>query len=223
MDYTTMLTDVLKLHFGWNLARIKCLSCLIIALFKVKTVNFAELATAFSGTAQVESHYRRIQRFFKEINIQQDMVAQLVASFLPYDQLILSMDRTNWMLGCVAINFLVLSIVHQGTAFPIFWIFLPEKGNSNTKERIQLIDQFLEIFGSHKIKYLVADREFIGEDWFRYLISHSIKYRIRIKKDMKISRLNGQLSPYENFFRSLPVSTECCLSSPAWFVVIFFG
>ena len=30
-----MLTDVLKLHFGWNLARIKCLSCLIIALFIV--------------------------------------------------------------------------------------------------------------------------------------------------------------------------------------------
>ena len=47
-----MLTDVLKLHFGWNLARIKCLSCLIIALFKVKTVNFAELATAFSGSAK---------------------------------------------------------------------------------------------------------------------------------------------------------------------------
>jgi hypothetical protein len=51
MDHTTMLTDVLKLHFGWNLARIKCLSCLIIALFKVKTVNFAELATTFSNNA----------------------------------------------------------------------------------------------------------------------------------------------------------------------------
>ena len=64
-----MLTDVLKLHFGWNLARIKCLSCLIIALFKVKTVNFAELATAFSGSAKPDSHYRRIQRFFKEVKI----------------------------------------------------------------------------------------------------------------------------------------------------------
>ena len=111
VDHTTMLTDVLKLHFGWNLARIKCLSCLIIALFKVKTVNFAELATAFSGSAKPDSHYRRIQRFFKEVKIQQDMVAQLVASFLPYDQFILSMDRTNWMLGCFSINFLVLSIV----------------------------------------------------------------------------------------------------------------
>jgi hypothetical protein len=211
MDHPTMLTEVLKLHFGWNLARIKCLSCLIIALFKVKTVNFAELATAFSGTAKTDSHYRRIQRFFNEVHIQQDMIAQLVASFLPYDQFILSMDRTNWMLGCFSINFLVLSIVHQGTAFPILWLFLPKQGNSNTKERIELIEQFLAIFGSYKIEYLVADREFIGEEWFRYLIRHGIKFRLRIKKNMKLSRSNGQFSPAVNFFRSLPVSTECRL------------
>ena len=68
MDRPTMLTHVLKLHFGWHLARVKCLSCLIIALFKVKTVNFVELATAFSGSAKVDSHYRRIQRFFKEVD-----------------------------------------------------------------------------------------------------------------------------------------------------------
>jgi len=90
-----MLTHVLKLHFGWHLARINCLSCLIIALLKVKTVNFVELATAFSGTAKVDSHYRRIQRFFKEVNIDQATVARLVASLWPYDQLILSLDRTN--------------------------------------------------------------------------------------------------------------------------------
>jgi hypothetical protein len=112
MDRTTMLTRMLKLHFGWHLTRVKCLSGLIIALFKVKTVNFAELATAFSGAAKVDSHYQRIQRFFKEVKIQQEMLAQLVASFLPDDQFILSLDRTNWMLGCFSINFLVLSIVH---------------------------------------------------------------------------------------------------------------
>jgi hypothetical protein len=211
VDHTTMLTDVLKLHFGWNLARVKCLSCLIIALFKVKTVNFAELATAFSGSAKTDSHYRRIQRFFKEVHIHQEMIAQLVASFLPYDQFILSMDRTNWMLGCFSINFLVLSIVHQGTAFPILWLFLPKKGNSNTKERIELIDQFLAIFGSCRIQYLTADREFIGEAWFRYLIHHGINFRLRIKKNMKVSRSQGPLSPAVNFFRSLPVSTEYSL------------
>jgi hypothetical protein len=81
MNHTNMLTEVLKLNFGWHLARLKCLSCLIIALFKVKTVNFQELATAFPSSAEVDSHYRRIQRFFKEVEIQPDLMAQLVVSF----------------------------------------------------------------------------------------------------------------------------------------------
>lgn len=211
VDHTTMLTNVLKLHFGWHLARVKCLSCLIIALFKVKTVNFVELATAFSGSAKVASHYRRIQRFFKEVNLQPEPVARWVTSLLPYDRFILSIDRTNWMLGCFAINFLVLSAVHQGTAFPLFWILLPKKGNSNTKERIQLINQFLDILGRHKINYLTGDREFIGQEWFDYLVKNQIQFRLRIKKNMMISRSNGRLSPAENFFRSLPLSTECQL------------
>ena len=211
VDHTIMLTQVLKLHFGWHLARIKCLCCLIIALFKVKTVNFVELATAFSGSAKVDSPYRRIQRFFKEVDLQQDTVARFVVSWLPDDQFMLSIDRTTWMLGCVAINFLVLSVVHQGTAFPLFWILLPKKGNSNTKERIELIDQFLGVFGNHQIQYLTGDREFIGKQWFDYLMTHQIQFRLRIKKNMMISRSNGQLSPGENFFRSLPLSTQCQL------------
>ncbi len=211
MDHTTLLSHVLKLHFGWHLARIQCLSCLIIALYKVKTVNLVEFATAFSGSAKVDSHYRRIQRFFKEVNLQQDTVARLVVSLLPDDQFVLSMDRTTWMLGGLAINFLVLSVVNQGTAFAIFWILLPKQGNSNTKERIQLIDPFLDVFGSHKIKYFTGDREFIGQEWFAYLIKHQIQFRLRIKKNMMISRSNGQLSAAKNFFRSLSLSTECQL------------
>jgi len=126
------------------------------------------------------------------------------------------MDRTNWMLGYFSINFLVLSIVRQKTAFPMLWLFLPKKGNSNTKERIQLIEPLLYIFGNHKIEYLTADREFIGEAWFRYLIEQHIKFRLRIKKNMKLSRTHGKLSPAVNFFRSLPASTACSLPDRRW-------
>ena len=63
MDHSTMLMDVLKLHFGWHLARIKCLSYLIVALFKVRTVNLAEVATALPGTVEIDSHYGSLGRF----------------------------------------------------------------------------------------------------------------------------------------------------------------
>ena len=212
MDHPTMLTDLLKLYFGWHLARITCLASLIVALFKVKTVNLAEVATAFPGHAAIESHYRRIQRFFAQVELKPALLAQWVVAFVPYPTYTLSLDRTNWMLGCFSINFLVLSVVHQGIAFPIFWIFLPKPGHSNTQERIQLLNQFLDVFGAHKIACLLADRECIGEPWFAYLQYHRIRFRIRMKRDMHIARTNGVGSPALNFFRSLPLATSCLLS-----------
>jgi len=212
VDHPTMLTDVLKLHFaGWHIARIKCLSFLIVALFHVKTVNLTQLATAFPGQAEIDSHYRRLQRFFQHMEIKPALVAHLVVAFLPYTTYTLALDRTTWRLGCFPINFLVLSVVYQGIAFPIFWTFLPKKGNSNTHERMALLNKFLAVFGAHRIHCLLADREFIGETWFAYLKAHHIRFRIRIKRDMNISRPNGTLSPALNFFRSLPISTYCTL------------
>src|SRR5688572_14325987 len=162
MDHHTMLTDILKLHLGWNLARVKCLSALILALFKVKTVNLTELATAFPGRAQSDSHYRRLQRFFQHVEIKPALIAHLVVSFLPYTVYTLALDRTTWMLGCFPINFLVLSVVHQGTAFPIFWAFLPKKGSSNTKERIALLNGLVPTFGRHRLVGLLRVRRLIA-------------------------------------------------------------
>ena len=99
MDHTTMLVNLLKLHFGWHLARIKCLTSIIVALFKVKTVNLTEVATAFPGTAEMESHYKRLQRFFKQVDIKPSLIATFVVAFLPYETYTLSIDRTNWMLS----------------------------------------------------------------------------------------------------------------------------
>ncbi len=83
MNHSTMLTDLLQLTFGLHRARIACLTALVIALFKVKTVNLAQLATAFPGPAEIDSHYRRLQRFFKHVQLQPARMAQFVLSFLP--------------------------------------------------------------------------------------------------------------------------------------------
>jgi hypothetical protein len=161
-----MLVKLLKLHFGWHLARIKCLASIIVALFKIKTVTLTAVATAFPGTAEIASPYKRLQRFFQQVDIKPSLMATFVVAFLPYETYTLSIDRTHWMLGCFPINFWVLSVVHEGIAFPIFWLFLHQKGNANTKERIELIDQFLRVCGVAKIDRLLGDREFLGETWF---------------------------------------------------------
>ena len=174
----------------------------MIVIIKTRTVNLKELSVAFPGKAYEDFYYKRLQRFFLEVQIEFALVAKLVASLLPYDEFVLSIDRTNWKFSVTNINFLVLGVVHDGVAFPIFWMLLGKQGNSNTKERIYLIDHFIEIFGLEKLDCILDDREFIGKDWFEYLKDKKIKIRMRIKESMLINKMNGGSSPVKKFFRN---------------------
>ena len=83
----------------------------------------------------------------------------------------------------------MLGVVYQGVAIPLLWHLLDKQGNSNTEERIDLLEKFLEQLGDHQIDYIVADREFIGEDWFLYLLKYtSYRFCIRLKDNTKIGR-----------------------------------
>ena len=127
--------------------------------------------------------------------IQQDMMAQLVASFLPYDQFILSTgpDRLDRWDAFRLIFSSCLSSIREPLFRSCGYFFL--------KKEIPIRRSV-----SSSLKYLTADREFIGAEWFRYLIHHGIKFRLRIKKNMNLSRSNGQFSPAVNFFRSASFS-----------------
>ncbi|EKE10275.1 MAG: hypothetical protein ACD_16C00059G0022 [uncultured bacterium] len=61
------------------------------------------------------------------------------------------------------------------------FVELDKAGNSNTAERLDLLNQFDEIFGFHRIKSLMADREFVGENWFKALYKNKVPYFIRMK------------------------------------------
>ena len=214
MKHSTKLAHLLQLAFTMNWARRVCPASLIIALFEIKTVNLAQLAAAFPGAAEVDSHYRRLQRSFQHIQFQPARLAQFVLAFLPDAPYTLALDRTQWMLGTIPINFLVLSVVHDGIAFPLFWQVLAKRGNSNIQERIELLGQFLKVFGSDTIVCLAADREFIGAAWFARFRANHVPFCIRTRHDMRVSRTTGAPSPAHNFFRSLPRSTSCALIGP---------
>jgi hypothetical protein len=55
----------------------------------------------------------------------------------------------------------MLGVVHEGVAFPLVWTMLDKKGNSNYKERINLLQEFREIFPEVVVDYITGDREFI--------------------------------------------------------------
>ena len=201
------LKAVLAEHLPWHGARIGFLAQFLLALFKVRSVNLAELATGFGGQAQVDSHYKRLQRFFRSFEIDLDHLARLLVRLVPVGDgpWRLTLDRTHWKFGQVDINFLVLGIAYRGIVVPVFWSVLNKAGNSHTTERIALMERFLAVFGVDRIAVLLADREFVGEAWFHWLQTQRIPFHQRIKCDtlvpnpwnrmMRIDTLLGSLKP----------------------------
>ena len=176
-------------------------------VFCKETVNLTRLAKAFPSQAQADSTYRRLQRFLSDnFYINYDVIACFVVNlfaFLQSDGFYLTMDRTNWQWGKKHINILMLAIVYKGIAVPVYWILLNKKGNSNTRERIVIVKRFIGRFGKDKIKGLLADREFIGKDWFDWLNAQGIDFVIRIKKNHLVSNRRGEMLPAQDLFRML--------------------
>lgn len=206
MNQVTRLQAKLRPHLAWHGARLSFAAAFLIALFRVKTVNFSELATAFSGKAHTDSHYKRLQRFFRDYEMDYAEIAQAIVTLMAIPEpWVLSIDRTDWQFGECVFNILMLGVVHDGVAFPLVWCLLDKRGNSNSTERMELFNQFLERFGDREIACLTADREFVGKAWFGYLLCDPLTpFRIRIRENHKLS--DGQTSrKVRILFADLPV------------------
>ena len=91
---------------------------------------------------------------------------------------------------------------------------LDKKGNSDTDERLDLLDEFLMVFPDAKVNYLTADREFVGADWFEYLLNQSrLEISIRIRESDKL--FDGQKDLKAKLvFSSLQVGEHQALRRP---------
>jgi hypothetical protein len=120
MEQITRIRQELQPHLNWHGARLTFLALFLVALFPVRTVNLTELAIGFMGRAQTASHYKRLQRFFRDFEFDYDDIARLVAGMMHIPQpWVLSIDRTNWQFAGCNLNLLTLGVVHQGVAFPL--------------------------------------------------------------------------------------------------------
>ncbi len=206
---STNLLSIFQRYFSskFNLARIKFIYLLISSLCKVKTVNFQKLSIGFDNKAVTSSNYRRIQRFLADVVLPMKWIAQLIFSLLPEkNNLILVMDRTNWKLGGKDINILMLGISYKNIAFPLMFKMLDKRGNSNTAERIALINDFISWFGSDCIDCLLADREFVGKEWIAFLNDNGIAYHIRIRENFMVFDPKKQvLAKAWHYFNNLKI------------------
>lgn len=194
MEAIGELSTRLAHFFSWNKSRIDCLCKFIFAILIAQTVNLVSISNVFFGRSKSSSDYRRIQRFLRWLETfeeeAQNLLQNLVLSLLDRHgkRLRLAMDRTNWKFGVTHINLLVLGFWYRGVNIPLVWVSLGRAGNSKTSERITLIKRLLKGFKKSSIEVLTADREFVGEAWFRFLVEEEIPFVIRIKGDAQVRR-----------------------------------
>ena len=169
-----------------NKARKKFIRAFVLGLINKGTVEFTELAKVLNDEVQESSNLRRIQMFFSDYELNYLVFARLFMDFVPLRRWDLSIDRTNWQFGETNINILTLSVGYQGVGIPILFELLDKKGNSNQSERIDLMDKFVDLFGTQRIRSFAADREFIGKEWIGYLLDKKIPFYIRIKKNTRV-------------------------------------
>lgn len=218
MKEINKLRAALSCHLSWHGARISFLALFLFAVFRTRTVNLAELAGAFRSRAKVASNEKRLKRFFSKFEVDEDEIARVVVGLARIPEpWILSLDRTNWSFGSVHFNILMLAVVHEGIAFPLIWTMLDKQGNSNSDERMNLFDRYERLFGHVKVDCLTADREFIGEEWFSYLLLSRLPFRIRIRHSQFISSQTGKtrLKGWDQFCALTPGQTKI-LSKKRW-------
>ena len=211
---TTDLYTVLQGYLPWHKSRVLFLSAFILALLKVLTVNWTKLANGLNGRVDQGSNYRRIQRFFAHFELDYELIAPLMLHWLPTrSKWTLSIDRTDWQFGRVPINILLVGVVYQGVVFPLCWMLLDKKGNSNTAERIALMEQVLRHLPAERIHALLGDRAFIGHQWFSWLKQQRIAFGMRIRENAQMPIPTGH-GPVRLLGADLAVEQQRILRKP---------
>ena len=207
MEDISSLAKELKAHLPWHQARIIFLAQFILALIKARSCNLSRVAEEFQSKAQEESSYRRIKRFFSRYTYCYEQVARLILHWLELSQYTLCMDRTNWKFGANHVNYLVVSVAWQGASIPIAWTCLDKSGgNSNTSERIAIMKKVLNFIPAEKIENLLADREFVGQDWFNWLDEQGFSCRLRVKDDTAVMSPCGKTIKAKQLFRNVKLN-----------------
>lgn len=186
------LSRMLRGHVDLGKSRRETLCMLVMGMIGARTVNLGHIATEAGRSVLIASTYRRLQRFFQHVDLGPDWAAPLVAQLVgAAGSWTLALDRTNWKIGSRDVNYLVLAVVTRRFRVPLFWTLLDGPGNSATATRIALMTRYLAHFPASTVRLLLADREFIGADWLKFLNDNNIPFAIRLREDLRVTTEDG--------------------------------
>jgi hypothetical protein len=188
----TALAAILQPRIGLGKSRLETLCLLVVGMVSARTVNLGHIACERPGDVLIASTYRRLQRFFQYVTLPRDWALPILVDLLGLrGDWTLVLDRTQWSVGAREVNYLVLAVVTRRFRVPLLWTLLPRGGNSHTTARIALIERYLARLPRSSIRLLIADREFVGAAWLKFLNDNNIPFAIRLREDLRVVTEDG--------------------------------
>jgi len=188
--FSNALSEVAAKHVRLSATRHETLCWLALLILRFGTICLWQLAAHVATAAKTDSVRRRFYRFFQHVRLDAASAARMVVELLGLSgkPWVLAIDRTNWDFGRTTINILMVSVLWRGISVPLIWTLLPKAGNSNTAERVDLLDRLERIFPQMRIGSLMGDREFIGNAWMTYLAQRDIPFTLRLRENQYVAR-----------------------------------
>jgi len=144
--------EEIKKHFPE--VKEKKLSQLLLVCTCVLAVQSTNLSTCAKRVGKVlgikikyDTAYSRLIRFFQTGLIEpilQGICLLVINTLCRSDKCYLLLDRTNWEYGKRKINLLVVGVLYRDVFIPLVWKDLGRAGNSNSKQRLALIDVLIK-------------------------------------------------------------------------------
>jgi|GEM_PF-1118801 len=167
----------------------------LVAFCQISKATLPAIAARMSAEVNRLSSEQRLRRFFKSVQLPHEALARFRYDLFRGEEgkETLVLDRTNWRQNGIEYNLLVLTASSKTGSIPLFWRTLLNKdgvghrGNSNTETRIDLLNEYISIYGTDRIEYLMGDREFIGNDWLNFLDKQGIPFVVRIRSNQEVS------------------------------------
>jgi hypothetical protein len=105
-------------------------------------------------------------------------------------RLIIALDRTQWKEN----NVLMVSVIYQKRALPIFWVLLEKNGSSNYAEQQKVLRPVMRLLKKYKL-VVIGDREFHSIELANWLQSQKIGFVFRQKQSTTFREKRQKFQP----------------------------
>jgi hypothetical protein len=160
---------------------------LIQVVQSIKQVTLESMATKLAIPIKFESRRKKIQRFLSEDewtldNIWLSLVIDGIKGSVKQNKVVyLAIDRTKWQPN----NILMVSMIWQKRAIPIYWKMLDKQGNSTLENQQFVLTPVFDALSDYKL-IVLGEREFCSVTLGNWLKEKKVDFCLRLKKNVCI-------------------------------------